>query len=228
MPRGSCRRRRWATDGDVSERPFEPAYLRTCRAGRMAAKVQQARAMLRDCRVCPRDCRVNRWRAASIMRRPGAKHGGGSASRRETRRGLNTFLNSRGDTNRRPPRRSGRPGSRSLTARPAGRLAAPPRRAGRAASLRPALPLVTPAANGPAAQALHRRTGPRRGHPGVPCRGKRPCPSPCHGFRAFQRPLKYPPNRSPRPSAARRPTGGPGAPGSPLGAARRPRPAARP
>ncbi|WP_324668035.1 hypothetical protein [Geochorda subterranea] len=27
----------------------------------MAAKVQQARAMLRDCRVCPRDCRVNRW-----------------------------------------------------------------------------------------------------------------------------------------------------------------------
>lgn len=48
-------------DGDVSERAFEPAYLRTYRAGLMAAKVEQARAMLRDCRACPRECRVNRW-----------------------------------------------------------------------------------------------------------------------------------------------------------------------
>ena len=40
---------------------FEPAYLRTYRAGLLQPKVEQARAMLRDCRACPRDCRVNRW-----------------------------------------------------------------------------------------------------------------------------------------------------------------------
>lgn len=45
----------------MGEHPFQPAYLRTSRAGLMPAKVEQARAMLRDCRVCPRDCRVDRW-----------------------------------------------------------------------------------------------------------------------------------------------------------------------
>lgn len=45
----------------VPRAEFEPVYLRTHRAGLMQAKVEQARAMLRDCRVCPRDCRVNRW-----------------------------------------------------------------------------------------------------------------------------------------------------------------------
>lgn len=40
---------------------FEPLSLQTYRAGHMGAKVERARAMLRECRVCPRDCRVNRW-----------------------------------------------------------------------------------------------------------------------------------------------------------------------
>ena len=45
----------------VPRSEFEPAYLRTHRAGLLERKVEQARGMLRDCRVCPRDCRVNRW-----------------------------------------------------------------------------------------------------------------------------------------------------------------------
>ena len=45
----------------VPRAEFEPAYLRTHRTGLLQRKAEQARAMLRDCRVCPRDCRVNRW-----------------------------------------------------------------------------------------------------------------------------------------------------------------------
>ncbi|MBI4965700.1 MAG: radical SAM protein [Desulfomonile tiedjei] len=39
---------------------FEPVYLRTLRAGALSAKVEKAREMLKDCYVCPRNCRVNR------------------------------------------------------------------------------------------------------------------------------------------------------------------------
>jgi len=39
---------------------FEPVYLRTLREGALSGKVEQARQMLKDCHVCPRDCRVNR------------------------------------------------------------------------------------------------------------------------------------------------------------------------
>ena len=39
---------------------FESVYLRTLREGALSGKVEQAREMLKDCHVCPRDCRVNR------------------------------------------------------------------------------------------------------------------------------------------------------------------------
>lgn len=40
---------------------FEPAYMEAYRSGCLAEKVEQARAMLRRCRVCPRNCDVDRW-----------------------------------------------------------------------------------------------------------------------------------------------------------------------
>ena len=39
---------------------FEPAYLSTWRSGRLAEKVEEALQELRVCRVCPRDCDVDR------------------------------------------------------------------------------------------------------------------------------------------------------------------------
>lgn len=39
---------------------FRAAYLRTHAEGRLRTKVEAAREMLRRCRVCPRDCDVNR------------------------------------------------------------------------------------------------------------------------------------------------------------------------
>ncbi|KAA3659387.1 MAG: radical SAM protein [Chloroflexi bacterium] len=39
---------------------FEPAYLELFRTGELANRVEKARAMLVDCRVCPRLCGVNR------------------------------------------------------------------------------------------------------------------------------------------------------------------------
>src|SRR5688572_1675487 len=39
---------------------FEPAYLATWRAGRLESKVDEALRELADCRVCPRNCGVNR------------------------------------------------------------------------------------------------------------------------------------------------------------------------
>ncbi len=44
----------------LPEAEFEPAYLRLHRRGELAARVEEARAALASCRVCPRDCRVNR------------------------------------------------------------------------------------------------------------------------------------------------------------------------
>ncbi len=39
---------------------FEPAYLKTERRGELAARVQAALAELADCRVCPRNCGIDR------------------------------------------------------------------------------------------------------------------------------------------------------------------------
>jgi len=40
---------------------FEPAYIKTLQEGALSKKVAAAIAMLEDCRVCPRNCRVNRF-----------------------------------------------------------------------------------------------------------------------------------------------------------------------
>lgn len=45
----------------LPRKEFEPAYLETYRSGKIWEKVEQAREMLRQCRVCPRLCHVNRW-----------------------------------------------------------------------------------------------------------------------------------------------------------------------
>ncbi len=45
----------------LARRDFVPAYLKTYELGRLAEKVEAARELLRSCRVCPRDCQVNRW-----------------------------------------------------------------------------------------------------------------------------------------------------------------------
>ena len=42
-------------------RDFVPAYLRTFDLGELGERVAVAQEMLRSCKACPRDCRVNRW-----------------------------------------------------------------------------------------------------------------------------------------------------------------------
>jgi putative pyruvate formate lyase activating enzyme len=42
-------------------RDFMPAYLETHELGRLREKVEAAQALLRSCKVCPRDCEVDRW-----------------------------------------------------------------------------------------------------------------------------------------------------------------------
>lgn len=64
----------------VADRP-EPGYRRLLRSGELARRVREALAELEDCRVCPRDCRVDRLHAlapedavrqpAQPLRRPG-------------------------------------------------------------------------------------------------------------------------------------------------------------
>jgi len=39
---------------------FEPAYVKILQEGKLSKKVAAAKAMLEDCQVCPRNCRVNR------------------------------------------------------------------------------------------------------------------------------------------------------------------------
>jgi putative pyruvate formate lyase activating enzyme len=48
------------TEGPFVLEPFEPAYLEVHRRGGLAERVEAALEELRDCRACPRDCRVNR------------------------------------------------------------------------------------------------------------------------------------------------------------------------
>ncbi|GBC98141.1 hypothetical protein HRbin17_00638 [bacterium HR17] len=45
----------------VSRKDFEPVYMETYRSGRIWEKVERAQEMLKGCRVCPRNCDVNRW-----------------------------------------------------------------------------------------------------------------------------------------------------------------------
>ncbi|HUS79650.1 MAG TPA: radical SAM protein, partial [Armatimonadota bacterium] len=39
---------------------FEPTYLRLHESGELARRAEQAREMLAECAICPRQCRVNR------------------------------------------------------------------------------------------------------------------------------------------------------------------------
>jgi putative pyruvate formate lyase activating enzyme len=53
---------------------FEPAYLSTWRSGGFPAKLTTARAELRECRACPRDCGVDRTAAGPPLCHVG-RHG---------------------------------------------------------------------------------------------------------------------------------------------------------
>lgn len=44
----------------VSSQDFEPAYLRLHRSGKLERRAREAMEALASCRVCPRDCRVDR------------------------------------------------------------------------------------------------------------------------------------------------------------------------
>ena len=44
----------------VPAREFVPAYLATYETGRLREKVEEALEALRACRLCPRDCEVDR------------------------------------------------------------------------------------------------------------------------------------------------------------------------
>ncbi len=39
---------------------FEPVYLKTARNGQLLSKINEARRILRECTLCPRNCRVDR------------------------------------------------------------------------------------------------------------------------------------------------------------------------
>jgi len=39
---------------------FHPAYLSLYQSGELSARIERAEALLRECRVCPRECRVDR------------------------------------------------------------------------------------------------------------------------------------------------------------------------
>jgi putative pyruvate formate lyase activating enzyme len=45
----------------LSRRDFRPAYLKTHEHGKLSEKVEAAQALLRCCKVCPRDCEADRW-----------------------------------------------------------------------------------------------------------------------------------------------------------------------
>jgi putative pyruvate formate lyase activating enzyme len=68
----------------VAARP-EPAYLKLLRSGELQERAQRALAELADCRVCPRDCRVDRLHALSASDGPpsgGPPRVGGLAAKR--------------------------------------------------------------------------------------------------------------------------------------------------
>ena len=44
----------------ISRRCFEPAYLALARSGELRRRAAEAVERLRNCRVCPRDCGVDR------------------------------------------------------------------------------------------------------------------------------------------------------------------------
>jgi putative pyruvate formate lyase activating enzyme len=55
--------KRLPSDGGflLPRRDFVPAYVKTYEQGKLNEKVEAARELLHSCKVCPRDCQVNRW-----------------------------------------------------------------------------------------------------------------------------------------------------------------------
>jgi len=51
--------------GDGSSVPprrgFVPAYVKTYELGQLTERMEAGRELLHSCKVCPRDCQVNRW-----------------------------------------------------------------------------------------------------------------------------------------------------------------------
>ncbi|MDA2912866.1 radical SAM protein [Acidobacteriia bacterium AH_259_A11_L15] len=45
----------------ISRSEFQPAYLRLYESGELKRRVEQALELLKDCKLCPRDCGVDRW-----------------------------------------------------------------------------------------------------------------------------------------------------------------------
>jgi len=52
---------------------FKPVYIKTHQTGRLKEKIATAHAVLNDCRLCPRDCEVNRLAGETGICRTGAK-----------------------------------------------------------------------------------------------------------------------------------------------------------
>lgn len=52
---------------------FEPAYISALKEGTLQEKVDQARARLRECNICPRNCKVNRLEAETGFCKVGAR-----------------------------------------------------------------------------------------------------------------------------------------------------------
>ena len=65
VPAGTRKRPSRALRGEERftqlRRDFAPAYLNTHERGLLEEKIEAAQALLRSCRVCPRDCEVDRW-----------------------------------------------------------------------------------------------------------------------------------------------------------------------
>jgi len=56
----------------IDRRHFEPAYLRLYESGELNRRVERALEKLTDCRLCPRDCGVNRLENKNLLSRAAA------------------------------------------------------------------------------------------------------------------------------------------------------------
>jgi putative pyruvate formate lyase activating enzyme len=57
----------------LSRRDFVPAYLKTHERGLLAERVAAAQALLRSCKVCPRECEADRWENQSGVCKTGRR-----------------------------------------------------------------------------------------------------------------------------------------------------------
>jgi putative pyruvate formate lyase activating enzyme len=52
----------------LRRRGFEPAYLKSYETGLLKEKIDEALECLRSCRLCPRNCEVNRWERFAVCK----------------------------------------------------------------------------------------------------------------------------------------------------------------